>query len=956
MEAPVLPKHVYRFGLFQVDPESGKLLRQGAPVKLQEQPFRVLCLLLERPGEIVTRDELQQTLWPEGTYVEFEGSLNAALKRLRLALGDDAENPIFIETVPRRGYRFIAPVSDARAETLKTTANQHLDAGAPARTSAPAIAPPVQRPLLRLYHFYVVAGIALLIVVGLVWFPTHSRQANSSKLRQASAQAPVRKSVAVLGFHNASGRPQDDWLSTATSEMLSTELATGEKLRVVSGEEVANLRISSPWSQTSTLGQETTARIGTALDSDVLVLGSYTAIGAADHEQLRFDVRLQDARTGNVLSQIAQTGNGNDLFQVASEIGARLRQQMGVPEIKDTEQAEVLASLPRDRDGARFYALGIAKLRDFDALAAKDLLEQAVRADPKFSLAHLMLARAWNRLGYEQKRKEEAKKALDLSIDLPRIERLQVEGDYYQSIPDYEKAASTYRALFELFPDNVDYGLQLAVAQKAAGHNSEAKQTVAQLRRLPPPASDDPRIDMEDALTQEDKPAALALARSVMRKAEAQGKKLLYAQAEKLECVDMVYSSQVEAQPACEDAYRLFWAAGNRLEAADAVRLMADLQGGLGHFGQAILTHQRALKILEPLGEHEKTGMILNNMAIAFTNQGNLDRGEELYRQAKFHFEHAGDKYNTATTMVNIADILYARGKLSPAEKLYRQVINIDTELEVPHYYPDYQLADLKLTEGQVEEAHKLAQQAVDSLRPIQGPYQYLTSALNVLGEVLKVEGNPDAARQQFQAALDTAKKAGSAYSVAQTQVEVSDLALDEDHPGEAEPLLRAAIAEFEKQKTDPDSAGAYIELSRTLLMEGKVEDARKALQYAADLSRTFPDPALKLPIAIQSARLMLAAVRKNEHGHPSLAAVRQQLRFTTDTARKLGYYGEECESQLALGELEMKANPKLGRSLLTHLATDAHQHGMELIARKAMTLGAGSKGTVEAAPPSLPN
>jgi len=110
MDAPVLSKRVYRFGLFQVDPEGGKLQRQGVPVRLQDQPLRVLFLLLERPGEIVTREELRRSLWPEGTFVEFEGSLNAALKRLRFALGDDADNPTFIETIPRRGYRFIAPV------------------------------------------------------------------------------------------------------------------------------------------------------------------------------------------------------------------------------------------------------------------------------------------------------------------------------------------------------------------------------------------------------------------------------------------------------------------------------------------------------------------------------------------------------------------------------------------------------------------------------------------------------------------------------------------------------------------------------------------------------------------------------------------------------------------------------------------------------------------------------
>src|SRR5580700_8304065 len=102
---------VYRFGIFAVDPAGRELLRRGAPVQLQEQPFRVLCMLLEKSGEVVTRDELRQALWASDTYVDFDGSLNAALKRLRFALGDSARNPTFIETLTKHGYRFIAPVT-----------------------------------------------------------------------------------------------------------------------------------------------------------------------------------------------------------------------------------------------------------------------------------------------------------------------------------------------------------------------------------------------------------------------------------------------------------------------------------------------------------------------------------------------------------------------------------------------------------------------------------------------------------------------------------------------------------------------------------------------------------------------------------------------------------------------------------------------------------------------------
>lgn len=115
------PRRIYRFGLFEADLELGTLLRQGVPVKLQELPFRILALLLEARGEVLTREELRKRIWPEGTYVEFDGSMNTGLMKLRAALNDSADNPVFIETVPRKGYRFIAPVELAVVENPTIT-------------------------------------------------------------------------------------------------------------------------------------------------------------------------------------------------------------------------------------------------------------------------------------------------------------------------------------------------------------------------------------------------------------------------------------------------------------------------------------------------------------------------------------------------------------------------------------------------------------------------------------------------------------------------------------------------------------------------------------------------------------------------------------------------------------------------------------------------------------------
>src|SRR5712692_3838937 len=117
-------RRVARFGAFELDLQSGELRKHGLRVKLQEQPFQILKLLVERPGEVVTREELRHRVWPADTFVDFESGLNAAVKRLRYALGDDTEVPRFVETVPRRGYRFIATVDEPQASAASPEKSQ----------------------------------------------------------------------------------------------------------------------------------------------------------------------------------------------------------------------------------------------------------------------------------------------------------------------------------------------------------------------------------------------------------------------------------------------------------------------------------------------------------------------------------------------------------------------------------------------------------------------------------------------------------------------------------------------------------------------------------------------------------------------------------------------------------------------------------------------------------------
>ena len=243
-----------------------------------------------------------------------------------------------------------------------------------------------------------------------------------------------------------------------------------------------------------------------------------------------------------------------------------------------------------------------------------------------------------------------------------------------------------------------------------------------------------------------------------------------------------------------------------------------------------------------------------------------------------------------------------------------------------------YRLADLGLTRGHVQDARQLAQQAVDAYHATQGSYQYLTAAMLDLGEVLEAQGDLAGARSQFEQSLAIAKKIGALANAAESQEELARLAIGEGHPEQAEASLHGAIAEFEKEKSDPDSSSAYTLLSRALLMQGKLDDARTTAQRATELSLTSSDPALKISAEIQQGRLDAARAETDR----KRLAVPRRFQAVIATAHRLGYYTLECEARLALGELEVKLNPSSGRKYLTALAVETRRSGLELLARHA--------------------
>ncbi len=310
---------------------------------------------------------------------------------------------------------------------------------------------------------------------------------------------PPRRSLAVLGFKNLTGRRDIDWLSTALSEMLSTELAAGERLRIVPGENVARAKVGLSLVEFDSYNEDTLTRLKKNLGTDLVVLGSYVDLGAQSGNQLRVDVRLQDTARGETLVAMSQTGTESNLFQLVTNVGAQLREKLSVGDVPASEVEGVRASLPSNAETMRLYAEGLKSLRAFDFLAARDLLSKVVLAQPDYAPGHSALSLAYSALGYDQKATQEGKRAYELSAGFSREDRLAIEGHYRETTREWEQAIRIYQSLWRSFPDNIEYGLRLAAAQTFAGEGKDALKTVSALRRLRSSSRGDPRIHLAQA-------------------------------------------------------------------------------------------------------------------------------------------------------------------------------------------------------------------------------------------------------------------------------------------------------------------------------------------------------------------------------------------------------------------------------------------------------------------------
>jgi TolB-like protein/DNA-binding winged helix-turn-helix (wHTH) protein len=467
--SPSSDRQRMRFGLFEADLASGELYKHGRLIHVQEQPFRILAMLLERPGEVVSREEVRKKLWPQGTFVDFDESLDTALKKLRNALGDSPKNPIFVETIPRRGYRFIGSLHGANRDTVAEIASPAEVAPATSRLRYRALALP-----------------ALGLVLACVVLFSPGLQGLRSRI-MLKLNPPSIHSLAVLPLQDLSSDATQEYLADGITDALITDLAQIGAVNVIS-------RTSSmQYKQT----KKPLPEIARELNVDGIVEGTVQRSG----DRVRINAQLIHGPSDKHLWAHSYERDLRDIFALEREVTEDIAREIQARLATDTRtrQAELR---PMDPRALEAYLQGNYHLKkqwsgsgDEEKRKAAEYFQQAIAADPNFALAYhgLALAHQNRLLGSSEDfaiSRKAGEKALEIDPNysvarvnlaaikwMPDLDWRGAEVDLRQAIAFDPNSAFAHSALCQLLINlgHVDEGLrECRIAQRLDPYDEDS--------------------------------------------------------------------------------------------------------------------------------------------------------------------------------------------------------------------------------------------------------------------------------------------------------------------------------------------------------------------------------------------------------------------------------------------------------------------------------------------------
>jgi DNA-binding winged helix-turn-helix (wHTH) protein/tetratricopeptide (TPR) repeat protein len=437
-----------RFGSFEADLLEGKLTKKGNRIRLQQQPLRILALLLEHPGQLVSREEICQKLWSDHTFVEFDDALNTAVRKLREALNDSADNPRFLETVPRRGYRFVAPVAWLPEPQAVATIRSRVR----------------RRPYLWLAAALIVAGAS----IGGFWH-----------LRRLGSRITPEDTIVLADFANSTGDPVfDDTLKTA----LSVSLQQSPFLNVLSDSQVAKTLQLMTRPAGTKLAPEVARELCQRAGSKAYAVGSIASLGS----EYVLGLKAVNCLNGDTLAQEQVTASSKEkVLDALGEAASKLRGKLGesLATVQKFDVPLEQATTP-SLEALKAFSLAIKACREKGSAADLPFSQNAVAIDPNFAIAYLEVGIDYLNLGEVERANEYFSKAFQLREHASERERLRIVAEYYRNVTgELDKAAQAYEEEIESYPRTGGYD-NLGIVYGDQGQYEKAMETMRQATRV----------------------------------------------------------------------------------------------------------------------------------------------------------------------------------------------------------------------------------------------------------------------------------------------------------------------------------------------------------------------------------------------------------------------------------------------------------------------------------------
>jgi DNA-binding winged helix-turn-helix (wHTH) protein/predicted Zn-dependent protease len=460
--------HPIRFGTFELHGATQELFKQGVRLRLSPQAFQVLRLLLEKPGQLITREEFHKALWPADTFVDFDHGLNNAVKRIRDVLNDSADDPLYIETLPRLGYRFIGRIGQ-----------NGNDMAAPAAVEFPLMSVPVAeksetkagQPVLLTVAMILAAAIVLFGLSGSAWW-LFSRKAPT---------LTEKDSIVLADFANATGDPVFDG---TLRQGLLVQLEQSPLLSIVSGEQIQETL--------ERMGQKPNAKLTAEIAREVCQRTSSVAVldGLIAQIGSRYQLTLRAINCADGKSIASAEVLANDKNRVLDALGIAsldIRKKLG-ESLSSIQKYD--APLPQvttpSLDALRAFSLS-ATLPKQGVDSGLPFLKRAVELDPHFAVAYVQLSDAYDAVGENELASEYAQKAFDNREQASQRERLQIDATYYSAtLGDTDRELSVYAVWQQMYPRDPGPWVDSSDTRNSLGDYEHALQEAGQAIRLAP--------------------------------------------------------------------------------------------------------------------------------------------------------------------------------------------------------------------------------------------------------------------------------------------------------------------------------------------------------------------------------------------------------------------------------------------------------------------------------------